>query len=146
MIETDVLIVGSGPAGSTAALALSTYGIPNILVTKHRWLANSPRAHITNQRTFEVLRDLGVEAEAMTHAIPLEQVGNAAFCTSLAGEELARIHAFGVHPSRLADYTLSSPCVMADLPQNFWSRCCLAMRGAGNARALRHRVHGADTG
>src|SRR3954449_12171723 len=33
MIETDVLIVGSGPAGSAAALALSTYGIRNMLVT-----------------------------------------------------------------------------------------------------------------
>ncbi len=64
MIETDVLIIGSGPAGSASALALSAYGVPNVLVTKYRWLANTPRAHITNQRTFEVLRVLGVESEA----------------------------------------------------------------------------------
>ncbi len=135
MIETDVLIVGSGPAGSTAALALSTYGIPNILVTKHRWLANSPRAHVTNQRTFEVLRDLGVEAEAMALATPSQQVGNAVFCTSLAGEELARIHAFGTHPSRQADYTQSSPCSMADLPQHLLEPILL-----GNAAARGTRV------
>ena len=53
--------MGSGPAGSASALALSTSGVPNVLVTKCRWLANTPRAHITNQRTFEVLRDFGVE-------------------------------------------------------------------------------------
>jgi 2,4-dichlorophenol 6-monooxygenase len=47
-VETDVLIVGNGPAGGAAALALSTYGIPNITITRYRWLANSPRAHITN--------------------------------------------------------------------------------------------------
>ena len=32
MIETDVLIVGSGPAGSSAAALLSTYGVDNVLV------------------------------------------------------------------------------------------------------------------
>ncbi|MCW2499388.1 MAG: hypothetical protein JWN87_1064 [Frankiales bacterium] len=26
-LDTDVLIVGSGPAGSSAALALATYGV-----------------------------------------------------------------------------------------------------------------------
>ncbi|MCU0188737.1 FAD-dependent monooxygenase, partial [Citrobacter freundii] len=45
MLETDVLIVGSGPAGSSAALMLSSYGIRNVIITKYRWLANSPRAH-----------------------------------------------------------------------------------------------------
>ncbi len=117
MIETDVLIVGSGPAGSASALALSTYGVPNMLVTKYRWLANTPRAHITNQRTFEVLRDLGVEAEAKALAVPQEWMGNTVFCTALAGEELGRIHAWGTHPQRRADYTLASPCEMGDLPQ-----------------------------
>lgn len=60
VVETDVLIVGSGPAGAAAALALSTYGVPHIVVTRYARLTRTPRAHITNQRTMEVLRDLGV--------------------------------------------------------------------------------------
>jgi 2,4-dichlorophenol 6-monooxygenase len=118
MIETDVLIIGSGPAGSASALALSSYGIRNIVVTKYRWLADTPRAHITNQRTFEVLRDFGIEAEARALAVPLKSVGHSVFCTSLAGEELARMHTFGAHPNRQGDYIAASPCEMADLPQN----------------------------
>ena len=48
--DTDVLVVGTGPAGATAALALATYGVAVRVVTKWNWLANSPRSHITNQR------------------------------------------------------------------------------------------------
>jgi 2,4-dichlorophenol 6-monooxygenase len=117
MIETDVLIVGSGPAGSAAALALSTYGIRNMLVTKYRWLADTPRAHISNQRTMEVLRDLGVEEEAAARGAPQELMGHTVFCTSLAGEELGRLHSWGTHPSRQADYDLASPSKMCDVPQ-----------------------------
>ena len=135
MIETDVLIIGSGPAGSASALALSTYGVPNVLVTKYRWLANTPRAHITNQRTFEVLRDLGVEAEAKALAVPQDWMGNTVFCASLAGEELGRIHTWGTHPSRRADYRLASPCEMGDLPQTLLEPILL-----GNAAARGTRV------
>jgi 2,4-dichlorophenol 6-monooxygenase len=69
-ITTDVMIVGTGPSGSSAAALLSSYGVSNFLINHYRWLANTPRAHITNQRTMEVLRDLGkdVEAEAYMFA------------------------------------------------------------------------------
>jgi 2,4-dichlorophenol 6-monooxygenase len=68
-IQTDVLIIGTGPAGASTAALLSSYGIENMAINRYRWLANTPRAHITNQRTMEVLRDLGpeVEAEAYMH-------------------------------------------------------------------------------
>ena len=64
-VETDVLVVGSGPAGASAALFLSTLGVDNIMITKYRWTANTPRAHITNQRTMEIFRDVGVEPEVL---------------------------------------------------------------------------------
>jgi len=116
--ETDVLIVGSGPAGSTTSALLSKYGIKNMVVTKYGWLANSPRAHITNQRTMEVFRDLGIEEEVIEKAVPQELMGNNVFCTSLAGEELGRLYSWGNHPNRMADYTLASPTKICDIPQN----------------------------
>src|ERR1700722_5954283 len=89
-INTQVLIIGTGPAGGAMAALLATYGIENVVVNKYRWLTNTPRAHITNQRTMEVLRDLGseVEAEAYLHATPQEDMGDNVFRTSLAGADL----------------------------------------------------------
>jgi len=43
-VETEVLIVGSGPAGGAAALLLSTYGVRNLVVTKYGRLSDTPRA------------------------------------------------------------------------------------------------------
>uniref|UniRef100_A0AAU1ZTZ0 FAD-dependent monooxygenase n=1 Tax=Streptomyces sp. NBC_00093 TaxID=2975649 RepID=A0AAU1ZTZ0_9ACTN len=118
VVDTDVLIVGSGPAGASAALALSTYGVPNIVVTRYASLADTPRAHITNQRTMEVLRDLGVEEDVVARATPQHLMGNTTFCTSLAGEELGRVRSWGNDPLVQAAHELASPTRMCDMPQH----------------------------
>ncbi len=115
---------------------LSTYGVPNIIVTKYSWLADTPRAHITNQRTMEILRDLGVEAEVTAEASPQDLMGNTVFCTSLAGEELGRLRAWGTDPRRRADYMLASPSAICDMPQNLLEPILL---GAAAARGTKVR-------
>jgi 2,4-dichlorophenol 6-monooxygenase len=117
--DTDVLVVGGGPAGGAAALALATYGVRTVVIGKHGWVADSPRAHITNQRTMEVLRDLGVEDEALSVGTPQRLMGENVFCTSLAGEEIARIRTWGTEDERLTEYAGASPCPMLDLPQPY---------------------------
>ncbi len=117
--ETDVMIVGTGPMGATTALALATYGIKVHVISKANWLANTPRAHITNQRAVEVLRDLGVEDEARKHATPWEWMGDTLFTTSLAGPEIARLRTWGTGDERIGDYLQGSPCTMLDLPQSY---------------------------
>lgn len=117
--ETDVLIVGSGPAGGAAALCLASLHVPNIMITKYRWTANTPRAHITNQRAMEIFRDLGIEDQVKADATPHALVGDTVFCTSIAGEEIGRIRTWGTHPAREADYQLASPCLVCDIPQTY---------------------------
>ena len=118
-LETDVLVVGSGPMGGALALALATYGIRVQVVTRQRWLANTPRAHVTNQRTMEVLRDLGVEQEVLAKSIPWEQMGDMLFTTSLAGEEIARLRAWGTGEERNGEYRRGSPCPLVDISQPY---------------------------
>ena len=118
-MQTDVLVAGSGPAGGAAALCLSTLGIPNVMITKYRWTANTPRAHITNQRAMEIFRDLGIEPQVLADATAHELVGDTVFCTSIAGEEIGRIRTWGTHPAREADYQLASPCLICDIPQTY---------------------------
>ena len=117
MAEADVLVVGSGPAGASAALFLASYGTSTLMITKYSRLSDSPRAHITNQRTMETMRDMGIEDVLMREATPWEYMGNTTFCTSLAGEELGRIPSWGTDTARHADYELQSPCTMLDAPQ-----------------------------
>ena len=131
--DTDVLVVGSGPTGATCALALATYGVRVRVATKWNWLANGPRAHITNQRALEVLRDLGVEAEATSVATPWNLMGDTMFTTSLAGEEVARLRTWGTGENRLGDYLQGSPCPLLDIPQPYMEPVLIknaAARGA----------------
>src|SRR5262245_36534054 len=119
-LTTDVLVIGSGPAGASAALFLATYGVDHLVVTKYRWTANTPRAHITNQRTVEIMRDLGLEREVLAEGTPHELMGDTVFCTSLACDEIGRVRTWETHPAREADYLAASPSPNCDLPQTLF--------------------------
>ena len=66
-VHVPVLVVGAGPAGLTASLALSRYGVRHLLVDRYDGSAHTPRAHLLNQRTGEIFRDLGVEDLSLIH-------------------------------------------------------------------------------
>jgi len=119
MDQTPVLIVGTGPAGATLALHLGKLGIKSIFISRHRGTANTPRAHIFNQRAMEVLRDAGVEDRAKEAASSSDDMQHTSWSNTLSGEEYGRMYAWGNKPSEIGRYEDASPCQMSDLPQSF---------------------------
>jgi 2,4-dichlorophenol 6-monooxygenase len=116
-IETEVLVVGSGPTGASAALFLARHGVSVTLVSRSRWVSDTPRAHITNARTMEIMRNVGLEEACYDKASANSFQANKVWVTTMAGEELGRLMSWGNHPTRRAEYELASPGKMCDLPQ-----------------------------
>jgi len=131
-LTVPVLIVGAGPAGLTASLALRRYGIEHVLVEQYPDTAHTPRAHIVNQRTVEILRHLGVEERFHAVATPQSMMRNNLWVTSLAGREVARSETWGTSPARAGEYAAASPVPMANCPQTVLEPLLLdAAREAG---------------
>ena len=125
-VEVPVLIVGAGPAGLALSAALSRYGVGHLLVERHRDTAHTPRAHIINQRTVEILRHLGISDRFHAVATPQHLMANNLWVTTLAGLEVARSETWGTSAERAADYRAASPEPMANCPQTVLEPMLLA--------------------
>lgn len=118
IVETDVLVVGAGPAGLTMSALLAKLGVNAITVAKYSGTANAPRAHITNQRTMEIFRELGIEEAVSNRALPQDLMGAQVFATSFAGKEFARMMTWGAGDERRSEYLEASPSKMCNIAQH----------------------------
>jgi 2-polyprenyl-6-methoxyphenol hydroxylase-like FAD-dependent oxidoreductase len=101
--ETDVLIIGGGPAGLAAAAELSARGVHCVLAEPRVNVSmGCPRAKTTSARTMEHFRRWGLAGRIREVApIPVSWSQDAVFCTSLTGQEITRFHGcFGLFPER----------------------------------------------
>lgn len=116
-IETEVLVVGAGLAGASTALLLARSGIDTMLISRAPWVADSPRAHIVNQRTMEVMRAIGLEQACYDVATPGALMANHVMMTAVNGVEFGRMWTWGNDPLRAGEYG-ASPGKGCDLPQD----------------------------
>ncbi|MBO9380766.1 2,4-dichlorophenol 6-monooxygenase [Sphingomonas histidinilytica] len=136
--ETEVLIIGTGPAGGTLALALAKAGIRVVVVNRYGWTCRTPRAHITNPRTMEIFHDLGVIYDVNLYAMPGALMGENVMCQSLAGEEFGRLRTWGNEPGRKCNYAYGTPETNVDLPQTYLENILLGAAAHKGAEVLFH--------
>ncbi|HUO40428.1 MAG TPA: FAD-dependent monooxygenase [Mycobacterium sp.] len=88
--EVAVLIAGGGPVGLTLALELQHHGINAIVVERNPDTTRHPKMDITNSRSMELFRRLGVADELRAVAVAKDHPFDVSWVTTLAGWELAR--------------------------------------------------------
>jgi 2-polyprenyl-6-methoxyphenol hydroxylase-like FAD-dependent oxidoreductase len=85
-----VLIAGGGPVGMTLARTLSLLGVHCLLVERNPSTTRHPKMDITNGRSMELFRRLGIAEKLRAVAVPEENNFDVSWITSLTGRELHR--------------------------------------------------------
>ena len=83
----DVLVVGAGPAGLTAAISLARHGIDVLVIEKHAGTSPFPKATGVSTRTMELLRGWGLEERIRAGSMRVEH--SMAVSETLIGPALA---------------------------------------------------------
>ena len=73
-----VAIVGSGPAGLTAALELARHGVPCVVLESELQVSEGSRAIVFTRRSMEILQQVGVADRVTENGLPW-QFGNSYF-------------------------------------------------------------------
>ena len=105
--DTDVLIIGAGPAGLSLAVELGSQGHRCIVVERHEHIGFAPRAKTTNVRTRELFRRWGI-ADRLAAESPfgVDYPPDVVFATRMNGYELHRFpNAFNGNPARDERYS-----------------------------------------
>jgi len=90
MQHVPVIIAGGGPVGMTLARDLARRGIRTLLVERNPTTTRHPKMDITNARTMELFRRLGLADALRAVAVPESNNFDVSWITGLSGYELYR--------------------------------------------------------
>ena len=121
-IEVPVLIVGGGGAGLTCSMLLAQLGVESLLINSLPITSILPKAHVLNQRTMEILSDVGVAEAIYAKSTPAENMAAMGWYGGFAGPDpdygrlIGKLETWGCGYTNL-NWVLASPCRSANLPQ-----------------------------
>jgi 2-polyprenyl-6-methoxyphenol hydroxylase-like FAD-dependent oxidoreductase len=92
MKHAQVIVAGAGPVGMTLAHDLARRGISTLVAERNATTTRHPKMDITNARSMELFRRLGLAEQLRTVAVPEANNFDVSWITTLSGHELHRFH------------------------------------------------------
>jgi 2-polyprenyl-6-methoxyphenol hydroxylase-like FAD-dependent oxidoreductase len=89
-VDAPVVIAGGGPVGLTLARGLATRGVRSVLLERNPTTTQHPKMDITNGRTMELFRRLGMADAVRAAGVPDDHPFDVSWITTLSGHELHR--------------------------------------------------------
>ncbi|EPR15189.1 FAD-monooxygenase [Sphingobium indicum IP26] len=89
-IQTEVLIAGGGPVGMSLALELAHHGVRSVLLERNPTTTTHPKMDLTNGRSMELFRRLGVADKLRAAGVPASEPLDVVWATSGSGSILHR--------------------------------------------------------
>ncbi|MBY4865119.1 FAD-dependent monooxygenase [Burkholderia anthina] len=90
MFEVPVLIAGGGPVGLTLSLQLAHQGVRSIVAERNPTTTRHPKMDLTNGRSMELFRRIGLAQRLRTVGIPEDNPFDIVWVDNLANHELCR--------------------------------------------------------
>ncbi len=111
--DVDVLVLGGGPVGLSAALLLDRLGVQTLLVERSPCVSDHPRAAVVNTRTMELFRQWGLDTDVKRLGSSIEQLATIRWVTRLGDRELGRLDMVG-SAEKLMRMTAQAPVLPAN--------------------------------
>ncbi|AEG51589.1 2,4-dichlorophenol 6-monooxygenase [Sphingobium chlorophenolicum L-1] len=88
--STQIFIAGAGPVGMTLALELAHHGVRSVIVERNATTTRHPKMDLTNGRSMELFRRLGVVEDLRAVGVPPSEALDVIWATKGTGHVLHR--------------------------------------------------------